>query len=231
LHNTIRRYAYTVVFCFLFISCAIFPPHAAKAGSRDTLWNIVTTCLDIHVPEYCKRCPSPRLESPCARNRDCKATTEVWEETADYVVIRDRKMCGCAPGFVHGLVIPRSRLTGIEDLRRPDSIWSIAWAAAQKRIAEDSSIALVVNPPELRTQDQLHVHIVRLQSKARAHFDAARMTRVQSLDGVWRAAAKKAATLNLSGYGVIVTRHPDGGFLVVVETGSPEKLYTQGVCR
>jgi CDP-diacylglycerol pyrophosphatase len=229
--NTFRSHARTVVFCFLFISGAVFLPHAAVAESRDALWNIVTTCLDIHVPEYCKRCPSPRLESPCARDRDCKATTEVWEETAEYVVIRDRKMCGCAPDFEHGLVIPRSRITGIEDPRRPDSIWSIAWAAAQKRITDDSVIALVVNPPGLRTQDQLHVHIVRLQSAARELFDAARMTRVQSLDDVWSAAAKKAATLNLHGYGVLVTPNLEGGFLVVVETGSPEKLYTQAVCR
>jgi CDP-diacylglycerol pyrophosphatase len=229
--NTFRSHARTVVFCFLFISGAVFLPHAAVAESRDALWNIVTTCLDIHVPDYCKRCPSPRIESPCAEGRDCKATTEVWEETAEYVVIRDRKMCGCAPDFEHGLVIPRSRITGIEDPRRPDSIWSIAWAAAQKRITDDSVIALVVNPPGLRTQDQLHVHIVRLQSAARELFDAARIAQVKSLDDVWKAVAKKAATLNLHSYGVLVTPNLEGGFLVVVETGSPEKMYTKWKCR
>ncbi len=229
--NIFCRHACTVVLCFLFTSGALFPAHTASAESRDTLWNIVTTCLDIHAPDYCTRCPAPRLESPCARGRDCRATMEVWEETADYAVIRDKKMCGCAPGFVHGLVIPRSRITGIEDPRRPDSIWNIAWAAAQKRIGNASSIALVVNPPGLRTQDQLHVHIVRLRSKAYEHFDAARIARVRSLDNVWSAAANKAATSNLQGYGVLVTRDPEGGFLVVVEEGSPEKLYTQGVCR
>jgi hypothetical protein len=48
----------------------------------------------------------------CAQNLDCKATTEVWE-TAAYAVIRDRKMCGCAPDFVHGLVIPRAWIRGM----------------------------------------------------------------------------------------------------------------------
>jgi CDP-diacylglycerol pyrophosphatase len=229
--NPFRRHARTVVLCFLFASGAIFLPQAVSAESRDALWNIVTTCLDIHASDYCTHCLSPRIESPCARGRDCKATTEVWEETADYVVIRDRKMCGCASGFVHGLVISRRKIIGIEDPRRPDSIWSVAWAAAKKRIAEDSAIALVVNPPELRTQDQLHVHIVRLQSTAREHFAAARIAQVKSLNDVWKTAAKKAASLKLHGYGVLVTQRLEGGFLVLVEEGSPEKLYTQWKCR
>lgn len=225
------RHTRPILLYVLLATAPFISERAFAAESRDALLTIVSTCLDIRAPDYCKLCPVPRLESPCAKNRDCKDTTEIWEETADYVVIRDRKMCGCSPAFVHGLVIPRARIIGIEDPRRPDTIWRIAWAAAQKRISDDSAIALVVNPPELRTQDQLHVHIVRLQSKARGQFDAARMTRVWSLDDVWRAAAKKAATLNLQGYGVLVARHPEGGFLVLVEERSPEKLYTQGVCR
>lgn len=219
-----------VLLCLLL--AAPFLSELAVAGeSRDALLTIVSSCLDIHAPDYCNLCPAPRLESPCAQGRGCKDTTEIWEEPADYVVIRDIKMCGCSPGFVHGLVIPRARITGIEDPRRPDNIWSLAWAAARKRIAEEDAIALVVNPPGSRTQDQLHVHIVRMRSDARGLFDGARSVRVRNLDEVWSAATKKASAAKLKDYGVLVARHPEAGFLVLVDEKSPEKLYTQGECR
>jgi CDP-diacylglycerol pyrophosphatase len=224
------RYARAVLLCLLLAS-VFLSESAAAAESRDALLTIVSTCLDIHAPDYCKRCPAPRIESPCARDLDCKSTTEVWEETAAYVVIRDRKMCGCAPGFVHGLVIPRARIRGVEDPRRPDDIWGIAWTVARKRIADEDAIALVANPPGARSQDQLHVHLVRLRSDARGRFDGARSGRVWSLDEVWSAAAKKANAAKLQDYGVLVARHRDGGFLVLVGERSPEKLYTQWECK
>lgn len=224
------RYARAVLPCLL-LAAAFLSESAVAAESRDALLTIVSICLDIHAPDYCERCPAPRSESPCAQNQDCKATTEVWEETAAYVVIRDRKMCGCAPGFVHGLVIPRARIGGIEDPRRPDDIWGIAWAMARKLIADENAISLVVNPPGSRSQDQLHIHIVRLRSDARGRFDGARSGRVQNLDEVWSAAAKKANAAKLQDYGVLVASHRDGGFLVLVDERSPEKLYTLWECK
>jgi CDP-diacylglycerol pyrophosphatase len=152
-------------FPYLLLAAAFLSERADAAESRDALLTIVSSCLDIHAVDYCKHCPAPRLESPCAQGLDCKATTEVWEETAAYVVIRDKKMCGCDPGFVHGLVIPRARIKGIEDQRRPNDIWGIAWATARKRIADDDAIALVVNPAGSRSQDQFHIHIVRLRKQ------------------------------------------------------------------
>jgi CDP-diacylglycerol pyrophosphatase len=220
------------VLLFLLLAAApLLSERAVAAESRDALLTIVSSCLDIHAPDYCKLCPASRLESLCAQGRGCKDTTEVWEETADYAVIRDRKMCGCSPGFVHGLVIPRARITGIEDPRRPDNIWRIAWAAARKRIAEEDAIALVVNPAGSRTQDQLHIHIVRMRSDARRRFDGARNVHVRNLDEVWSAAAKMASAAKLKDYGVLVARHPEGGFLVLVDERSPEKLYTQWECK
>jgi CDP-diacylglycerol pyrophosphatase len=219
------------VLASLLLAAAFLPESAVASESRDALLTIVSSCLDIHAPDYCKHCPAPRIESPCARDLDCKATTEVWEETAAYAVIRDRKMCGCAPGFVHGLVIPRARIRGVEDSRRPDDIWGIAWATARKRIADVDAIALVVNPPGLRTQDQLHVHIVRLRGDARGRFDEARSGLVRDLAEVWSMASKKAGAANLRDYGVVVTRGNHGGFLVLVDEGSPEKLYTLSECR
>ncbi|NTW66246.1 MAG: hypothetical protein HGB21_08080 [Nitrospirae bacterium] len=219
------------IFPYLLLATALLSERAFAAESRDALLTIISSCLDINAPDYCKHCPAPRPESSCAQNLDCRATTEVWEETAAYVVIRDRKMCGCAPGFVHGLVIPRARIWGVEDPQRPDDIWRIAWAMARKRIAEEDAIALVANPPGSRSQDQLHVHIVRLRSDVRGFLDGARSGRVQNLDEVWSAAAKKATAAKLQDYGVLVTRHRDSGFLVLVDAGSPEKLYTSWECK
>jgi CDP-diacylglycerol pyrophosphatase len=219
------------IFPYLLLATALLSERAFAAESRDALLTIISSCLDINAPDYCKHCPAPRPESSCAQNLDCRATTEVWEETAAYVVIRDRKMCGCAPGFVHGLVIPRARIRGVDDPRRPDDIWGIAWATARKRIADDDDIALVVNPAGLRGQDQLHIHIVRLRSDARGSFDGAGSGRVQELDDVWSAAAEKAAAAKLQDYGVLVARDRDGGFLVLVDEKSPEKLYTRWECK
>lgn len=224
------RHAQAILLCLL-LAVAFFSENAVAAESRDALLTIISSCLDIHAPDYCEHCPAPRLESPCAQNLDCKATTEVWEETAAYVVIRDKKMCGCAPGFVHGLVISRTRIRGIEDPRRPDDIWGIAWAAALKRITDEDSIGLVVNPPGARSQDQLHVHLVRLRSDARGRFNGTRIGRVQNLSEVWAAAANKASVARLPDYGVLVVRHRDGGFLVLVDERSPERLYTLWECK
>lgn len=205
------------------------PPVAEGAG--DVLWEIVSTCMDTSAADYCTRCRRPRVEAACAKDGKCTDTTEVWAETRDYVVIRDIKMCGCPQGFVHGLAIPRARVTGVEDTRRPDGIWQLAWDAAEKKIPEPAEIALVVNPQRRRSQDQLHVHILRLKKDARPQFSGLPASRLNDLEGVWRAAGRIAAAMNLKDYGVIVVAHPDGGFMVRVEKDSPERLYTDETCR
>ncbi len=217
--------------CLLLVAGTLVPVFTAAAESRDTLLSIVRDCLDMHAPDYCSKCFSPRIESNCAQGRGCKETTQVWEETNAYVVIRDRKMCGCPEGFVHGLVIPRARITGVEDAQKPDGIWRIAWDAAVKRIGDEAGIALAVNPARLRSQDQLHVHIVLLRSDIRRTFNKGRIARVRFLDEVWSAAAKKASAMNLKDYGVLVVKQRSGEFLVLVEEGSPEKLYTLWKCK
>ncbi len=226
-HKRIR----TIILFLLSIFGIGLAPFTVAAESRGTLLNIVTSCIDINTPDYCKHCLVPRVESACAKGRDCKETTEVWEETTEYIVIRDRKMCGCPRDFVHGIVIPRAPISGIEDARRPDSIWSVAWVAAHKRIKKESDIALVVNPAALRSQDQLHVHLVRMLPTSRLRFGRSRTVRVKSLEDVWKAAKKTATAINLADYGVLVAMHREGGFLVVVEERSPEKLFTQWECR
>ena len=126
---------------------------------------------------------------------------------------------------------PGARVTGVEDPRRPDGIWSFAWAVACDRMGDDPSAALVVNPAGMRDQDQLHVHIVRLQKDARRRFNAAQVACVQNLDEVWGAASRTALAAGLADYGVLVTRRPEGGFTVLVDEVSPERSYAIPRCR
>ena len=204
---------------------------AVAAGSREMLWNIIGSCLDAGVADYCTTCRVPLVETPCAAGKGCRDTLEVWAENDAFVALRDRKMCDCPEGFVHGLALPRARVTGVEDPSRPDGIWGFAWAAACDRIGDESAAALVVNPAGMRDQDQLHVHIVRLQKDARQRFDAARVAVVQKLGEVWGAAGRVAQAAGLADYGVLVARRPGGGFLVVVDPHSPEKDYCLARCR
>ena len=205
-------------------------PHAGE--SRDTLRRIVSQCLDPTVPGYCTTCAVP-IEGTCGDGRGCKATVDVWAKTADYVAIRDIKMCGCPAGFVHGLALPRARVTGVEDARRPAGIWPFAWQTARTRIADEREIALVVNPPgRQRTQDQLHVHLLRLTTGARVRLAADSPARAPHLDLVWDVAARDAAARHLASYGVLVMRSDTTtDFLVLTQVESPEYQFTAATCR
>ncbi len=217
---------------FLLVALAVLLLSVVPAAeSRDMLLHIVTDCLDVNARDYCGTCLAPRTGSFCAAGRECKATTEIWAESAEYIVIRDRKMCGCPSDFVHGLAIPISRVRGIEDPQKPDGIWDFAWSEAKKRIPDESSIGLAVNPSGKRSQDQLHIHIVRLQNDTRQRLTGTKLLTVQTLDAVWKTAAKKAAEEHLDDYGVLVAKNPKNGFLVLVEEQSPEKAYTLWKCR
>jgi CDP-diacylglycerol pyrophosphatase len=155
----------------------------------------------------------------------------VWSRSSDYVAIRDAKACGCPTDFVHGLAMPLKRLTGLEDGERPEGIWEFAWFAAEQRISDTLSIGLIVNPAAWRSQDQLHVHILRLRSDARARLGE-RATKVPSLASVWSTAAKLATAASLGDrYGVVVARAPDGGYLLTVDTAPLETVYGQGRCN
>ena len=202
----------------------------ASADAPDALHRVVELCLDTDNPRYCSRCRAPQagycqLEYPCSR------TTQVWALTQEYVAIRDMKMCGCPSGFVHGLALPRFTVTGVEDPRRPDGIWRFAWNVARERIPQEDEIALAVNPPAFRTEDQLHVHLVRLLAGARGRVDALRPLRVERLEDVWAAATEHAASHGIASYGVIVLSATDGGWLVGTVSDSPEGDFTRARCR
>jgi CDP-diacylglycerol pyrophosphatase len=219
--------------CVLFLAGTTAALSAGDGGSRDKLWRIVSTCLGPEDAGYCQHCDSPRVETACPHGRRCEDTTEVWHETTEYVAIRDIKMCTCPGGFVHGLALPRTQVKGIEASPLPNGIWAFAWAVAQGKITDDSTIALVVNSTRGRTQDQLHVHLVRLRDDARQNFTG-RMASVLRLDDVWSAVRQLAANEpHLKDYNVLVASNLKGGFEVLVEGNakSLERTYTQRTCR
>ncbi len=212
----------------LFVS--ILTTVGCATANRDILWNIVTNCLDPAVPDYDRICRWPIATSAAA----CRKTTDVWDMNSEFVILRDVKMCDCPTDktFVHGLAIPRARVTGSEDPKRPDGIWQYAWDYAVKRIGDEGEIALVVNPPGVRSrgQDQLHVHLVRLNDAGRSILAASGAASVQNLADVWSKADQLAAAKELTSYGVLVARNPAGGFVVLVDARNREYDYTKARC-
>jgi CDP-diacylglycerol pyrophosphatase len=169
-------------------------------------------------------------EVACSPDTSCRKTTEVWSINTEYVAIRDIKMCACPASFVHGLVMPLQVITGVEDPLRPEGIWQYAWDMATQRMDSDS-IALVVNPQNFRSQNQLHVHLVRLKPQARAEFKSMATATSANLLNVWKIAAELAKQQHLPDYGVLVSTEERGGFKVLVTSVSPGQLFTQYVCQ
>lgn len=133
----------------------------------------------------------PRVDSSCEVSVECKKTNEIWALNSRYVAKRDIKMCGCPSGFVHGLAMPRKVITGVEDANREGDIWQFAWDIGLERI-ETKSLTLVVNPKSERTQNQLHVHILRLDHSARTRLASQYHVYVENLADVWSAAQRIA---------------------------------------
>ncbi|MCP9826306.1 CDP-diacylglycerol diphosphatase [Synechococcus sp. EJ6-Ellesmere] len=144
---------------------------AAQQGrpSSDALWRIIESCLPPeNTGNYCK-CPAFILS--CCHDRCEPDQAVVWALTPSFVAIRNSYSCGCEPGFVAGLALPRQRLTGLEDPSRPDAIWPFAWTVAKVHLPSEDSIALLINPPSARSQNQLHVHILQLRPAWRTALD------------------------------------------------------------
>ncbi len=187
----------------------------------------------------------------CLAGQDCRRRTVVehqnlgagcdnqievwsWHSNRAAVTIRDRKMCfsrrKAAPdaGFVHGLLMPMHPVCGVEDpqLYAPgsafESLWRDAWDAARAKLPEDQ-ITLAINPPTVRSQTHLHIHIVRSNGQA---FPPADTLTVERLEDVWRAAdAFARGKLAMAGrnYGIAV-RKRGLRFEVLVEAGAPVNL-------
>jgi len=201
----------------------------ASLAKSDILLDIVQQCLRTDTPAYCEQCRAPQRIANCAGKTTCRATSEVWAESAEFVAIRDIKMCGCPKDFVHGLVMPKATVTGIEDNRRPDSIWSFSWQVALERL-KPHEIALAVNPRTKRTQNQLHVHVVRLKPGFEEKQAQLVVVSTRDLNAVWRLAQQAADERRMPDYGVLVSASANGEFLVTLTSESPEGQFTQAVC-
>lgn len=202
---------------------------AITVARSDILLHIVSQCVDPSKSNYCSQCMLPRHDSNCGIS-ECKKTNEVWALNTKYAAIRDIKMCGCPVDFVHGLAMPRAVITGVEDESREEGIWQFAWDVATERIEPDL-IALAVNPKSQRTQNQLHVHLVRLDKKARANFSQYAPSYIDNLGHIWATAEKDARSKGLSDYGVLVAQQSPGKYIVVVTPNSPEASFTQWSCN
>jgi len=210
--------------------------HCASAANRDALRVLVESCLDPVTAGDGSKCPAPVTgESDSTNEARCKATTDVWAKSTEFVAIRDRKMCGCPRGFEHGLAMPLALISGVESDNTPEGLWEFAWDVARKRISDPNLIALAVNSRLQRSQDQLHIHIVQLLKEARGNFPQGSTVTVDNLEHVWAVAKTFAQEKSLPDYGVLVVHGPGDKFTVVVADGawahSPEKDYTYYQCQ
>lgn len=217
---------------FVPILLALLPCIASAESSRDQLRRLVERCLG---PERASDCPALVADREPADEAGCRKTTQIWEKSAEFVVIRDLKECGCPSSFRHGLAMPLTYVSGVEAEDLPEGIWQFAWNAARARFSDPAAVALAVNSRLQRSQDQLHVHIVELTEGARGKFPSGNSVKLADLSHVWAAARALAREKDLRDYGVLVTQGPAEGFTLLVTDGdrwhSPEGLYTRYRCQ
>ncbi len=189
-----------------------------------------------------------RQITQCLAGQDCRGRTVVekpnigpgcereievwsWHSNRASVAIRDRKMCltrrKAQPDlrFVHGLLMPLAPVCGVEDPQLTAagspfaSLWQDAWDAARRYLADDE-ITLVINPPTLRSQTHLHIHIVRGNGVA---FPAGSVVPLDNLADAWRLArafATEKLAVGNGNYGIAIRRR-GAGFDMLVEAGFP----------
>ncbi len=129
---------------------------AARAADPDALWKIVHG--------RCVPAAASGTPAPCA------------EVTADWAVLKD------AVGATQFMLIPTARITGIEDpaLLMPDTpnYFAAAWQARRfvdgraGHVLPREDIALAINPPGARTQEQLHIHVDCVRPDVSARLSA-----------------------------------------------------------
>lgn len=215
----------SLVLYTLFFTSFLSAPYSANAQfNRDILLGIVNQCLDSSVPGYCSNCSTPVTSSECRPHAKCTESIEIWALNPNFTAIRDIKMCGCPSTFVHGLALPRARVSGVEDPNKPSAIWQFAWEAVVSKIPE-SELALIVNPQNHRSQDQLHIHLLRFKPELKVAMLEHLAGNTGDLRQVWEIAENYAKSNNLSDYGVTVIRSDENHFYVLVNTDSPEYLY------
>jgi CDP-diacylglycerol pyrophosphatase len=227
-----RRHVAALAAAIAVAGCAASRDHPGTGPSA--LWTIVSRCVDRQTAAYCS---CPPFELSCCGNPSTPDADVVWARTADFVVIRDLRMCGCPPGFVSGLAMPVTRVSGIEDPRRPEGIWPFAWEAARARIPDEQAIGLVLNPPDARTQNQMHVHLLRLRAEVRPWLDGEapappglQVIPVQDLDAVFAAVQARVGADHMRDTGVLVARGRRGGWRAVLTERTSPQAFTLNRC-
>ena len=225
------------------------PSHAQSR--RDILWNIVSNCLSADAAQHTRDCIAPRkaplaamkFNTPAEATRYCRSGSDVWDEVpGQFVAFRDIKMCACPDNarFIHGLAIPYAKVTGVEAANRPDGIFAFAWKVGSDRLGAEApqTLALAVNPMMLRSQDQLHVHIVRLRADYQKQIAEhpryiLRTVRLKDLSQVWQQAPLPSdSVFRFRDFGVLITADPAGGWILRLTSPliSPEDEYTAWEC-
>jgi len=224
------------------LASAPFASHLL-AGDPDALWQIVSTCIDERSDPQAALCSCPALVHSCCDDAGTPDGDVVWSKTAQFVAIRDLVACGCPGSFVAGLALPRTRITGIEDPARPDAIWPFAWQVARSRIPAEVEIGLAINPIDARSQNQMHVHMLRLKPGVRAAIEGARasgrladpagtvVVALPDLSGVFAAAAARVGASEMGLHGILVVAARDGGFLAAITDRRSPQAFTVNRCR
>jgi CDP-diacylglycerol pyrophosphatase len=217
------------------IAVAGCPSSRDHPGTRpNALWTIVSRCVDRQTAAYCS---CPPFELSCCGNPSTPDTDVVWARTADFVVIRDLRMCGCPSDFVSALAMPLTRISGIEDPHRPEGIWPFAWDVARVHIRDELAIGLVLNPPAARTQDQMHVHLLRLQPGVRPWLDGdapappgVQIVPVPDIGAVFAAVQARVGAEHMRDTGVLVARARRGGWRAVLTDRTSPQAFTLNRC-
>ena len=145
------------------------------------------------------------------------------------IAFNDRKMNECPGRMVHTLTLPRRQVCGEEDPDRRSAaadIFETAWRIGVRLIARPDDAALVLNSRAQRSQNQLHVHTVKLKPGARAEIEAlaVKPKPIEDLRETWDAAERHASESGFGDvYGTIVIQYPGRGWLVATVDGSPRK--------
>jgi len=223
------RFLSRFVFAYICTLLLVYSDATLASKKSDILLEIVQNCLNVKTTNYCQLCRAPQLSANCLGTSSCSSSIEVWAENDDFVAIRDIKMCGCPSDFVHGLVLPKSVVTGIEDDLRSDEIWQFAWNVAEKRIPIQE-IALAVNPKSKRSQNQLHVQLVRLKPNLNPKLESSWAGTTENLSQIWSLASQIAKAKQMTEYGVLVAQLPQGGYRLALTSDSPEWEFTQAIC-
>jgi len=251
------RYAYHVilpVIIFWTVSCATnYPSHenfrqpgapavqpaTAPGGKTDALWNLISLCINQSESKYCL-CST--MIKTCCNDPDTPDEDVVWSLDKDFLVIRDIRQCGCPKGFVTAITMPRMKVTGIEDPKRPEGIWLFAWDTASRVIPDHGEIGLTINPQGRRSQNQMHVHIQRIKPETRKWFDDPAMRRQASekyklifidlddLGGVFKAVGEKVGISRMKDTGVLIVKSTNTGFQAMITFDKSPEAFVEKFC-